>query len=150
MTTLYGKPIPTLINRKWQWNKYSENKDILLKFSYTELPVKASAGFFCFLLCHIVCGILVPQPGIEPMTPAVEAQNLSHWVSHCIYFIVCFRFWCSVIQDTGVSGFVFFFGILRKNVFSAKCLFPLGSPGLDLPPCFLAWSSVPHLYMFAW
>ena len=25
------------------------------------------------------CGILVPQPGIKPMLPAVETQNLNHW-----------------------------------------------------------------------
>ena len=25
------------------------------------------------------CGILVPQPGIEPMPPALEAQSLNHW-----------------------------------------------------------------------
>ena len=24
---------------------------------------------------------LVPQPGIEPMTPALEARNLSHWTA---------------------------------------------------------------------
>ena len=27
------------------------------------------------------CGILVPQPGIEPTPPAVEAQSLNHWTT---------------------------------------------------------------------
>ena len=27
------------------------------------------------------CGILVPQPGIEPTPPAVEAQSLNHWTA---------------------------------------------------------------------
>ena len=27
----------------------------------------------------MACGILVPQPGIEPSSPAVEAQSLNHW-----------------------------------------------------------------------
>ena len=27
------------------------------------------------------CGVLVPQPGIEPMPPTVEAQSLNHWLS---------------------------------------------------------------------
>ena len=26
-------------------------------------------------------GILVPQPGIEPMPPEVEAQSPKHWIS---------------------------------------------------------------------
>ena len=26
-------------------------------------------------------GILVPQPGIEPLPPEVEAQNPNHWSS---------------------------------------------------------------------
>ena len=28
---------------------------------------------------HMACGILVPRPGIEPVSPALEAQNLNHW-----------------------------------------------------------------------
>ena len=27
------------------------------------------------------CVILVPQPGIEPMLPAVEVQILNHWTT---------------------------------------------------------------------
>ena len=27
------------------------------------------------------CGISVPQPGIEPMPPALEAGNLNHWIT---------------------------------------------------------------------
>ena len=27
----------------------------------------------------MACGILVPRPGIEPVSPALEAQNLNHW-----------------------------------------------------------------------
>ena len=26
-----------------------------------------------------VCVILIPQPGIEPMPPALEAESLDHW-----------------------------------------------------------------------
>ena len=32
-----------------------------------------------FWPCPTACGILVPQPGIEPMPPAVEAQCPNHW-----------------------------------------------------------------------
>ena len=34
--------------------------------------------FFYFLPCHVAYRILVPQPGIKPMPPAVEAQYLNH------------------------------------------------------------------------
>ena len=29
-------------------------------------------------VCQAVCGILIPQPGIEPLSPAVEAQGPNH------------------------------------------------------------------------
>ena len=42
-----------------------------------------SFGCICFLnifwLCLVACGILVPQPGIEPLFPALEVQSLNCW-----------------------------------------------------------------------
>ena len=32
-----------------------------------------------FWLHHTACGILVPQPGIETASPALEVQSLKHW-----------------------------------------------------------------------
>ena len=29
----------------------------------------------------MACGILVPRPGMEPTSPAVEVWNLSHWTA---------------------------------------------------------------------
>ena len=37
--------------------------------------------FFIFWPCHVACGILVPQPGIKPTLPALEAQSLNHWTA---------------------------------------------------------------------
>ena len=34
-----------------------------------------------FWLCHEACGTLVPQPGIEPAPPAVEARSPNHWTA---------------------------------------------------------------------
>ena len=34
---------------------------------------------FIFWLCRLTCGILVPQPGIGPMPPALEVWGLNHW-----------------------------------------------------------------------
>ena len=48
---------------------------------------------------HVACGILVPRPGIKPMSPALEAQSLNHWTTREVpvnpsslsvfYMIVC-------------------------------------------------------------
>ena len=37
--------------------------------------------FLFFWLHHVACGILVPQPGIEPMPPALEEWSLNHWTA---------------------------------------------------------------------
>ena len=37
--------------------------------------------FFFFWLHCAAFGILVPQQGIEPAPPAVEAQSLNHWTT---------------------------------------------------------------------
>ena len=36
-----------------------------------------------------VCGILFPWPGIEPVSPAVEAWSLNHWTTRdvLIFFL---------------------------------------------------------------
>ena len=34
-----------------------------------------------FLATPTACGVLVPQPGIEPVSPALEAQSLKHWTA---------------------------------------------------------------------
>ena len=36
-----------------------------------------SYGFFG--LCHPMCGILVPRPGVEPLPTAVGAPSLNPW-----------------------------------------------------------------------
>ena len=37
--------------------------------------------FLIFWPCPVTYGILVPQPGIKPMPPAVEAWGLNHWTT---------------------------------------------------------------------
>lgn len=35
----------------------------------------------CYILfwpCHLACGILIPQPGIDPLLPAVAVRSLNH------------------------------------------------------------------------
>ena len=45
-------------------------------------PAESEAAFFFFFWPRrAACGILVPQPGIKPAPPAVEAQSLNHWTA---------------------------------------------------------------------
>ena len=45
---------------------------------------------FVCLPRHAACSILVPQPGMEPVPPAVEVWSLNHWTARevplCDYF----------------------------------------------------------------
>ena len=45
------------------------------------LPSKETfcSVFFLFFLCPTTYGILIPQPGTEPMSPVLGVQSLSHW-----------------------------------------------------------------------
>ena len=38
--------------------------------------------FVFFLLHHAACGILVPQPGIEPVSSTVKAWSPNHWTAN--------------------------------------------------------------------
>ena len=46
------------------------------------------SAFFFFIIC-MACSILVPQPGIKPIPPAVETWSLNHWTAReipCLLF----------------------------------------------------------------
>ena len=48
---------------------------ILNHWTIREVQIKANFFFlFFFWLCHMVCRILVPWPGVKPVTPTVEFQ----------------------------------------------------------------------------
>ena len=69
----------------------------------TELVYKIITGVFLFsvdtgrrehavisFFGYVACLVSVPQPGIEHMPPALEAQNLNHWTNrevptHCSF-----------------------------------------------------------------
>ena len=44
-----------------------------------KLFVSVTSYSFSFLACCVACGILVLQPGIETMSPALGTNNLNHW-----------------------------------------------------------------------
>ena len=52
--------------------------------SLRQVGVPASSNFIVIIVrpCHVACGILVPQPGIEPMAAAMEVSGvLTHWTA---------------------------------------------------------------------
>ena len=51
-----------------------------LKHTYHPIFIILKIYFF-FLLRFVACGILVPQPGIKPMPPAVGVWSLNHWTT---------------------------------------------------------------------
>ena len=40
-----------------------------------------STKLFIFWPCCTACEILVPQPWIEPVTPALKVSSLNHWTT---------------------------------------------------------------------
>ena len=46
---------------------------------FTEHNVFKVHPSFFFGLHHTACRVLVPQPGTEPVPPALEAQSPKHW-----------------------------------------------------------------------
>ena len=52
------------------------------------------ALFFFWGGGHAAFGILVPRPGIEPTSPALEAHSLNHWITRevrcCLLYILIF------------------------------------------------------------
>ena len=53
---------------------------------YIQYAIHVNLFFFFFPLCHVACGILVPQLGIKPPFPGLEKWSLNPWntreVSH--------------------------------------------------------------------
>ena len=56
------------------------------------LPVES-----CRPSCLAVCGILVPQPGTEPKSPALKCQFFNHWTTREILLFFFLKF--SVFSD---------------------------------------------------
>ena len=48
-------------------------------------PIRCQTHGLLYLLHWQACGILVPQPGTEPMIPALYVQNLNHWTASKVY-----------------------------------------------------------------
>ena len=57
-------------------------KHLTQYLAYSKHSVNGRYYYFCFFLqCHEACLILVPQPGIELMLPALEGWRFNHWTT---------------------------------------------------------------------
>ena len=65
------------MNLWWGENSSDHNRPIGLFF----LKLFIYLFVIIFWPHRTACEILVPPPGIEPMSPAVEAQSLNHWTA---------------------------------------------------------------------
>ena len=51
---------------------------------------------FFFFFCHSACRILLPQPGVEPMHPALEVLSPNHWTAR--EFPKMVKIWTRIFQ----------------------------------------------------
>ena len=70
-------------------------------------PSISPNSYFVFWPCQIACRVLVPQPGIEPRPPTVEALSPNHWTTSEIpksFFknVNYSHFWEIWILNTGI------------------------------------------------
>ena len=79
--------------------------------------------FFFFWPCHMACRILVPQPGIELVPPAVEARSLNHWTTREIPEKCYFRVILIHIYFILREGRYFFICLRTTHISSAEFLF---------------------------
>ena len=54
--------------------------------------------FIYFWPCVMANGILVPQPGIEPVPPAVKELSLNHWTTRELprWQILCYMYFITI------------------------------------------------------
>ena len=48
--------------------------------------------YLFFWPCRAACGILLPLPGIEPLSTILEAQSLNHWTAGDVPTVCLFIF----------------------------------------------------------
>ena len=72
-----------------------------------------------FWLCCTACGIIVSQPGIEPVPSALGAQSLSHWTTRKI---------CSWLLITTVFNCVTGTPVKTENIAIASLCTPSRAP----------------------
>ena len=64
-------------------------------FKYTANGKSVRSCFVLLLFCllfwlyHVACGIFIPPPWIEPISPVMEVRSLNHWTVREVPKINC-------------------------------------------------------------
>ena len=77
----------------------------------------------------MACGILVPWPGIEPASPAVEAQTLNHWTTSKVPSVFILFDFSSIYHTPSFSGLSSSVSVPHTllNILLPFCVLPLSS-----------------------
>ena len=85
VTTLQYSCLGKLMDRRaWQATVHgvAKSQTRLRDFTFFLCALnKKYVHFFFPSVCHMACGILVLQPGVKPMPPAVEAWSFNPWTA---------------------------------------------------------------------
>ena len=95
-------------NTQFQQNRDTSSQQLANQIELTYWTVYYLNFLFYFLNfffwpCPTACGILLPWPGIEPTTPAVEAQSLNHWTAREVPKLLILDLQKSCKANTGSS-----------------------------------------------
>ena len=63
----------------------------LFKFLISLLHLSLKYVFCLFVLVHIAWHLKIPQTGVEPVPPEVEAQSLNHWAAREVPWFLIFK-----------------------------------------------------------
>ena len=79
----------------------------LIFFNYTSWSCIICEFYFflifkIFWLHRVACGILVPWPGIKPVSPALEAWSLNHWTAREVLI-------CELKKKNLTANFIYLF-----------------------------------------
>ena len=115
----------------WPLALSSLKKCLLSAFKIIFKPIKLKKIFLIYFWPHhVACGILVPQPGIEPVSPVLELQSLNprttrevpkpiFKLGYCLFKVLSFGVFKYILVYKTLSGIQF------ANIFShfVRCLF---------------------------
>ena len=86
---LYTRPFSDL------WFANTASHSTMCLFPFLDSDLWCTTGFSCSVCFWFIWpppaawGISVPWPGIEPMTPALEAWSLNHWTPREVPTVFC-------------------------------------------------------------
>ena len=104
--------------------------------NFAFLWTKAAISVLFFLPHHVICGILIPRPGIKPMSPALEHRLLTTGPpekSQQHQFLLQYPVLQQTLQISDFPDPI----VIRANLLKQMCesvyVYPVGSVSLENP-----------------